>query len=36
MPTLADLPANVAAEFGALVDGVWDEANDLNPDLLPR
>ena len=23
MPTLADLPTNVAAEFAALVDGVW-------------
>ncbi|MEM7139475.1 MAG: hypothetical protein AAF548_00480 [Actinomycetota bacterium] len=32
MPTLQDLPANIAAEFGALVDGVWDGR--VDPGLL--
>ena len=34
MPTLADLPTNVAAEFAALVDGVWDGR--VDPGLLER
>ena len=34
MATLADLPPNVAARFGELVDGVWDGR--VDPALLER
>ncbi|MDW3220279.1 MAG: hypothetical protein R8F63_16845 [Acidimicrobiales bacterium] len=32
MPTLADLPSDVAASFAALVDGVWDGR--MDPTIL--
>ncbi|MFT5203538.1 MAG: hypothetical protein ACI9C1_002938 [Candidatus Aldehydirespiratoraceae bacterium] len=34
MPTLADLSPNIAIEFAALIDGVWDGR--MDPGLLER
>jgi hypothetical protein len=34
MPTLADLSPNIASEFEALIDGVWDGR--VDPGLLER